>query len=67
MKKTVIASTLAVGLGVTGAAAGNSADASEQGIDKADLAQQARSCLREACNGYQPAAYSAFPPRQVGC
>ncbi|MCM3072791.1 MULTISPECIES: transglycosylase family protein [Staphylococcus] len=43
MKKTVIASTLAVGLGVTGAAAGNSADASEQGIDKADLAQQAQS------------------------
>ena len=43
MKKTVIASTLAVGLGVTGAAAGNSADSSEQGIDKADLAQQAQS------------------------
>ncbi|MDG0841878.1 transglycosylase family protein [Staphylococcus equorum] len=43
MKKTVIASTLAVGLGVTGAAAGNSADASEQGVDKADLAQQAQS------------------------
>ncbi|MDG0820874.1 transglycosylase family protein [Staphylococcus equorum] len=41
MKKTVIASTLALGLGVTGAA--NSADASEQGIDKADLAQQAQS------------------------
>ncbi len=29
--KTVVASTLAVGLGVTGLAAGNSADASEQG------------------------------------
>ncbi|KRG08583.1 transglycosylase family protein [Staphylococcus sp. NAM3COL9] len=43
MKKTVIASTLAVGLGVTGAAAGNSADASEQGVDNADLAQQAQS------------------------
>ncbi len=28
MKKTVLASTLAVGLGVTGIAAGNSADAS---------------------------------------
>ncbi|WP_436953372.1 transglycosylase family protein [Staphylococcus shinii] len=41
MKKTVIASTLAVGLGVTGFAAGNSADASEQGVDKAQLAQQA--------------------------
>ncbi|XVL29253.1 hypothetical protein AAA445_01195 [Staphylococcus equorum] len=35
MKKTVIASTLALGLGVTGAA--NSADASEQGVDKAEL------------------------------
>ncbi|MBU0438688.1 transglycosylase family protein [Staphylococcus succinus] len=44
MKKTVIASTLAVGLGVTGAAsAGNTADASEQGVDKAQLAQQAQS------------------------
>ena len=43
MKKTVIASTLAVGLGVTGAAAGNSADASEQGVDKAELAQLAQS------------------------
>ncbi|WP_436855872.1 transglycosylase family protein [Staphylococcus caeli] len=42
MKKTVVASTLAVGLGVTGFAAGNSADASEQGIDKAQLAQQAQ-------------------------
>src|SRR5699024_7223106 len=40
MKKTVLASTLAVGLGVTGIAAGNSADASEQGIDHAQLAQQ---------------------------
>ena len=43
MKKTVIASTLAVGLGVTGIAAGNSAEASEQGVDKAQLAQQAQS------------------------
>ncbi|MBN6092497.1 transglycosylase family protein [Staphylococcus saprophyticus] len=42
MKKTVVASTLAVGLGVTGIAAGNSADASEQGVDKAQLAQQAQ-------------------------
>ncbi|MFP6334300.1 transglycosylase, partial [Bacillus subtilis] len=33
MKKTVVASTLAVGLGVTGFAAGNSVDASEQGVD----------------------------------
>ncbi|ALM57569.1 transglycosylase family protein [Staphylococcus equorum] len=41
MKKTVIASTLALGLGVTGAA--NSADASEQGVDKAELAQLAQS------------------------
>ncbi|MDG0826481.1 transglycosylase family protein, partial [Staphylococcus equorum] len=36
-----IASTLALGLGVTGAA--NSADASEQGVDKAELAQLAQS------------------------
>lgn len=43
MKKTVVASTLAVGLGVTGIAAGNSADASEQGVDKAQLAQQSQS------------------------
>ncbi|WP_436861959.1 transglycosylase family protein [Staphylococcus caeli] len=42
MKKTVVASTLAVGLGVTGFAAGNSADASEQSVDKAQLAQQAQ-------------------------
>ena len=42
MKKTVVASTLAVGLGVTGLAAGKSADASEQGVDKAQLAQQAQ-------------------------
>ncbi|WP_436965971.1 transglycosylase family protein [Staphylococcus shinii] len=42
MKKTVVASTLAVGLGVTGLAAGNSADASEQGVDKVQLAQQAQ-------------------------
>ncbi|WP_426428318.1 transglycosylase family protein [Staphylococcus equorum] len=41
MKKTVIASTLALGLGITGAA--NSADASEQGVDKAELAQLAQS------------------------
>ena len=41
MKKTVIASTLALGLGVTGAI--NSADASEQGVDKAELAQLAQS------------------------
>ncbi|KKD22773.1 transglycosylase [Staphylococcus cohnii] len=43
MKKTVLASTLAVGLGVTGFAAGNSADAAEQGIDKAELANLAQS------------------------
>ncbi|HLR18979.1 MAG TPA: transglycosylase family protein [Staphylococcus sp.] len=41
MKKTVIASTLAVGLGVTGAA--GSADASEQSVNKAELAQLAQS------------------------
>ncbi|MGI2314929.1 transglycosylase family protein [Staphylococcus cohnii] len=43
MKKTVLASTLAVGLGVTGFAAGNSADAAEQGVDKAELANLAQS------------------------
>ena len=43
MKKTVLASTLAVGLGVTGFAAGNSADTAEQGIDKAELANLAQS------------------------
>ncbi len=43
MKKTVLASTLAVGLGVTGFAAGNSADAAEQSIDKAELANLAQS------------------------
>ncbi|MFF5908970.1 transglycosylase family protein [Staphylococcus cohnii] len=43
MKKTVLASTLAVGLGVTGFAAGNSADAAEQDVDKAELANLAQS------------------------
>ncbi|MBA1353174.1 MULTISPECIES: transglycosylase family protein [Staphylococcus] len=43
MKKTVLASTLAVGLGVTGFATGNSADAAEQGVDKAELANLAQS------------------------
>ena len=43
MKKTVLASTLAVGLGVTGFAAGNSANAAEQGVDKAELANLAQS------------------------
>ncbi|HJG66138.1 MAG TPA: transglycosylase family protein [Staphylococcus ureilyticus] len=43
MKKTVLASTLVVGLGVTGFAAGNSADAAEQGVDKAELANLAQS------------------------
>jgi len=42
MKKTVVASTLAVGLGVTGFAAGNSADAAEQGVDKAQLGSRIR-------------------------
>ncbi|MCD8841281.1 transglycosylase family protein [Staphylococcus arlettae] len=42
MKKTVIASTLAVGLGVTGLASGQ-ADASEQDINKEKLAQLAQS------------------------
>ena len=38
MKKTVIASTLALGLGVTGLASGQ-ADAAEQDINKEQLAQ----------------------------
>ena len=42
MKKTVITSTLALGLGVTGAVAGHSADAAEQNINKADLANKAQ-------------------------
>ncbi|MEB6066291.1 transglycosylase family protein [Staphylococcus arlettae] len=42
MKKTVIASTLAVGLGVTGLASGQ-ADAAEQDINKEQLAQLAQS------------------------
>lgn len=42
MKKTVIASTLAVGLGVTGLASGQ-ADAAEQDINKVQLAQLAQS------------------------
>ena len=41
MKKTVITSTLALGLGVTVVASGQ-ADASEQGIDKAQLAHTAQ-------------------------
>ena len=43
MKKTVLASTLAVGLGVTGFAAGNSADAAEHGGAKAEVANLAQS------------------------
>lgn len=43
MKKTLIASTVAVGLGVTGVAGGHhSADAAEQGVNKAELAQLAQ-------------------------
>ncbi|MCD8833820.1 transglycosylase family protein [Staphylococcus arlettae] len=42
MKKTVIASTLALGLGVTGLASGQ-ADAAEQDINKEQLAQLAQS------------------------
>ncbi|MEJ7154446.1 MULTISPECIES: transglycosylase family protein [Staphylococcus] len=37
MKKTILTSTLAVSLGITGFAADNSADASEQNIDQAKL------------------------------
>ncbi|CAM3185496.1 transglycosylase [Staphylococcus argensis] len=43
MKKTLIASTVAVGLGVTGVAGGHhSADAAEQGVNKAELADLAQ-------------------------
>ncbi|WP_145373314.1 transglycosylase family protein [Staphylococcus cohnii] len=37
MKKTILTSTLAVSLGITGFAADNSADASEQNVDQAKL------------------------------
>ena len=37
MKKTILPSTLAVSLGITGFAADNSADASEQNVDQAKL------------------------------
>lgn len=37
MKKTILTSTLAVSLGITGFAADNSADASEQSVDQAKL------------------------------
>ncbi|MFY2828648.1 transglycosylase [Staphylococcus arlettae] len=48
MKKTVLASSLAVALGVTGYAANsNQADASEQNIDKAHLAELALSNAQE--------------------
>ncbi|MCU5746561.1 transglycosylase family protein [Staphylococcus sp. SQ8-PEA] len=43
MKKTLIASTVALGLGVTGVAGGHhSADAAEQGVNKAELANLAQ-------------------------
>lgn len=47
MKKTVFASTLALGLGVTGLVTGQQADASEEGINKAELAQLAQSNSEE--------------------
>ena len=42
MKKTILTSTLALGLGVTGFAIGHSADAAENNVDQANLAQQAQ-------------------------
>ena len=42
MKKTLITSTLALGLGAIGIAAGHSADAAEQNVDKAELANTAQ-------------------------
>lgn len=42
MKKTILTSTLALGLGVTGFATGHSADAAENNVDQANLAQQAQ-------------------------
>jgi hypothetical protein len=42
MKKTILTSTLALGLGVTGLATGHSADAAENNVDQANLAQQAQ-------------------------
>lgn len=36
-EKTILTSTLAIGLGITGFAADNSADAAEQNIDKNEL------------------------------
>jgi hypothetical protein len=43
MKKTIITSTLALGLGATGLVAGHSANAAENNVDHAKLAQQAQS------------------------
>ncbi|QPS98288.1 transglycosylase family protein (plasmid) [Staphylococcus equorum] len=42
MKKTILTSTLALGLGVTGFATGHSADAAENNVDQANLAKQAQ-------------------------
>ena len=42
MKKTILTSTLALGLGVTGFATDHSADAAENNVDQANLAQQAQ-------------------------
>ena len=43
MKKTIITSTLALGIGATGLVAGHSANAAENNVDQAKLAQQAQS------------------------
>lgn len=42
MKKTILTSTLALGLGVAGLATGHSADAAENNVDQSKLAQQAQ-------------------------
>lgn len=43
MKKTIITSTLALGIGATGLVAGHSANAAENNVDQSKLAQQAQS------------------------
>ena len=43
MKKTILTTTLALGLGIGGFTAADDAEASEQNIDKAELAQMAQS------------------------
>lgn len=47
MKKTILTTTLALGLGIGGFTAADDAEASEQNIDKAELAQMAQSHSNE--------------------